>query len=135
MNPKTDLSGKNVLSMESKNAVVSALWVIVMINMLAADIFSFMLPQADATTQVSQAMMLAFAFVIEIPIAMILLSRVLKPKASFVVNLIAAILTALFVIAGGAGLLHYYFFATIEIIAMVAAVILAHRMHKQTKFA
>jgi hypothetical protein len=111
---------KNI-GMEAMKARLSTLWIFVMINMLSADIFSFMLPASasDAPVQVTQAIMLAFAVVIEIPIAMIFLSRVLKYRANRLVNIIACVITILFVIAGGSMTLHYLFFATVEVVTML----------------
>lgn len=109
------------IGMEPMKARLSTLWIFIMINMLAADIFSFMLPAAasDAPVHVTQAMMLAFAVVIEIPISMIFLSRVLGHKANRLANIIACVITILFVIAGGSQTLHYLFFAAVEIVTML----------------
>jgi Sec-independent protein secretion pathway component TatC len=112
---------KKPIGMEDVKARLSTLWIVVMFNMLSADIFSFMLPASasDAPAQVTQAIMLAFAVVIEIPIAMIFLSRVLSHKANRLANIIASIITILFVVAGGSLTLHYLFFATIEVVTML----------------
>lgn len=112
---------KDPIELETMKARLSTLWTFVMINMLAADIFSFMLPEAasDTPIHVTQAMMLAFAVVIEIPIAMIFLSRVLGHKANRLANIIACAITILFVIAGGSSTLHYLFFAAVEISTML----------------
>lgn len=102
-------------------ARLSTLWVFIMVNMLAADIFSFMLAgsTASAPIKVTQGMMLAFAAVIEIPILMIFLSRVLAPKTNRLANIAACTITIAFVIAGGSPDLHYLFFASIEVITML----------------
>jgi hypothetical protein len=106
---------------ETPNAKLSALWTFVMVNILAADIFSFMLAgqESEPLSAVTPAMMLAFAAVLEIPVAMIFLSRILKPRANRAVNLAACAVTILFVIAGGSLTPHYVFFASMEIIAML----------------
>lgn len=112
---------KKNIGMEAMKARLSTLWIVVMFNMLAADIFSFMLPAtaSDAPVPVTQSMMLVFAIVIEIPIAMIFLSRILKHRANRLANIIASVITILFVIAGGSLTLHYLFFATIEVVTML----------------
>jgi hypothetical protein len=56
---------------------------------------------------------------LEIPIAMIFLSRVLKYRANRWANIIASVITILFVIGGGSAYLHYYFFAAIEVLSML----------------
>jgi Sec-independent protein secretion pathway component TatC len=105
---------------------ISVLWIVVMINMIYADIFSFMLPgflndlmTGNTPLKITQGIMLAFGFLVEIPIAMIFLSRVLKYKANRWANIIASVITIIFVIGGGSAYLHYYFFATIEVVIML----------------
>ena len=101
---------------------LSTLWIVVMFNMAFADILSFMLEWTTGHTpevQVSQGVMLAFAVLIEIPIAMILLSRVLKYRVNRWANIIAAAITIVFVIGGGSTHLHYIFFAAVEVLCML----------------
>ena len=70
--------------------LLSTLWIVVMINMAYADILSLHIPGAFdevAKTSVSTGtsipqLMLGGAVMLEIPIAMILLSRVLKFKVN-----------------------------------------------------
>ena len=66
---------------------LSTLWVVVMFNMVFADILTFIKPGAlqelwagQAGVTVTPGLLLVFAILIEIPIAMIFLSRVLKPR-------------------------------------------------------
>lgn len=73
------------------------LWVVVSINMIFADIFSFMFLTEFPVTQ---EMMLVMAMIIEIPIAIIFLSWVLKDKANRLANIIASAITIPFIIAG-----------------------------------
>jgi len=101
---------------------ISVLWMVVMFNMVFADIISFMLPEflndimtGNTPFEITQGIMLIFAIVLEIPIAMIFLSRVLKYGANRWANIIAGVITILFVIGGGSLTLHYIFFAAIEV--------------------
>ena len=104
---------------EPARAILSTLWIVVLINILSADIFSFMLGSAgEAQVSVTPWIMFAFAIVHEIPIAMIILSRVLKQGVNQAVNYIAAGLTALYIIAGGSATPHYIFFALMELICL-----------------
>ena len=100
----------------------STLWIVVMINVAMADIFGFMmeLMAGNTTTevQIPQVGMLIFAIIMEIPIAMIFLSRVLKYGVNRWANIIASVITIAFVILGGSVNLVYIFFATIEIVCM-----------------
>ncbi|MBU1049003.1 hypothetical protein KKG90_03150 [Candidatus Bipolaricaulota bacterium] len=101
---------------------LSLLWIVVMFNMAFADIFTFMIELTSGVTtsevQVPQVSMLLFAILVEVPIVMIFLSRVLKARANQWTNTIAAIMTTAFIIAGAAYSLPYAFFAAMEIVAM-----------------
>lgn len=108
---------------------LSVLWIIVMMNMIFADILSFMLPESlnDIITgntpfKITQEIMLVFVILLEIPIAMIFLSRVLKHRANRWTNIVASVITILFVIGGGSMTLHYIFFATIEVAIMLVII-------------
>ena len=114
--------------LEDVKLKIILLWVVVMINAIFADIFSFMFP---TEFQVTQEIMLVFAIIIEIPIAMIFLSWVLKDKANRLANIIASAIYITFVIVGGSGYLHYYFFATIEIVCMALIIWYAWKWPKQ----
>jgi Sec-independent protein secretion pathway component TatC len=109
---------------------LSTLWIVVMFTMIFADILSFMTPGfmkqiIDGTTgtQVTQELLLVFAILLEIPIMMIFLSRTLKYKTNRLANIVAALITALFVIGGGSTYLHYIFFATVEIVCMLLIIL------------
>jgi hypothetical protein len=105
---------------------ISTLWVVVMFNVLAADILSFIQPGflAEAMTgyaggvQITNEFLLVAAVLLEIPIAMVFLTRVLPSRPSRLANLGAVVITAAFVIAGGSLSLHYIFLVTMEVIAM-----------------
>ena len=108
---------------------ISTLWIVVMFTMVFADILGMMMPgvlqkmsAGDVGVPVTQELLLVFAILLQIPIAMIYLSRVLKPTANRWANTVAAILTTVFVVGGGSPYLHYYFFATVEIACMALIV-------------
>lgn len=96
----------------------STLWLVVLLNMLFADILNFVTPGLP-TPEVTPTLLLVFAALLEIPIAMVYLSRTLKPKANRIANITAAVVTIVFTIAGGTANLHYAFFATAEVICML----------------
>ena len=106
----------------SKKVYFSTLWIVVMINVAMADIFGFMMDKMAGTAapeiQVPQIGMLIFAIIMEIPILMIFLSRVLKYKGNRWANIIAAIITVVFIVAGGSLDMVYVFFATVEIVCL-----------------
>jgi hypothetical protein len=110
-------------------ARLSTLWIVVLFNMVFADILSFIKPGALQEMSAGQAgvnatpgMLLAFALLLEIPIAMIFVSRILKPRAGLWANGAAALITTVFVVAGGMTDLHYLFFAAVEIACMAAII-------------
>lgn len=112
-------------------AEISTLWIVVLINILSADVFSFMLGAAGETAvAVTPWIMLAFAVVHEVPIAMIFLSRLLKRGANRLLNYIAAGMTALYVIAGGSATPHYIFFALAEVVCLILIVVRAKNWKK-----
>ena len=104
---------------------LSILWIIVMFNMLFADVLTLYIPEnleeimtRSTSVQITEGLMLVMAITIEIPIVMIFLSRILKYRANRWANIIASAITIVFVIGGGSLVLHYIFFATIEVACM-----------------
>ena len=105
---------------------LSTLWVFVLFNMVFADIVGFMNPGAleaiikgEVEIHITQELLLIFSVMLEIPIAMILLSRILEYRTNRLANIIAAIITTLFVIGGGDTYLSYLFFASIEVVTLL----------------
>ena len=105
---------------------LSLLWIVVMFTMAFADILTFVLPEAlndmvmgTTDVKITQELLLVMAVFVQIPILMIYLSRVLNHKINRLVNIIASIITILFVVGGGSLYPHYIFFATIEVICML----------------
>jgi hypothetical protein len=115
--------------MSNMGTKISTLWIVVMFNMIFADILGMMMPgvltamsAGQVGVQVTQGLLLVFAILLEIPIAMIFLSRTLKPGHNRWANTVAAIVTTVFVMGGGSPYLHYYFFATVEVACMAMIV-------------
>ena len=127
---KTDKTDLKVL--------LSTLWIVVMLNMIFADILTLYISEflqeiltESTPVQITQELMLAMAFIIEIPIVMIFLSRVLKHKANRWVNIIASVIIILFVVIGGSLVLHYIFFAAIEVVCLSLIIWYAWKWPKQ----
>jgi hypothetical protein len=102
---------------------LSTLWIVVLINMIFADIFSIMVELVNKDTlnipgDVKTIMAIA-AIVTNIPILMIYFSRILEYKANRIINIIAAILTIIYVIGGGDTAPHYLIIASIEVILLI----------------
>jgi predicted anti-sigma-YlaC factor YlaD len=113
----------NKVEMKTK---LSTLWIFVMLNMIFADILSFMdskflqelMTGYAGDVQITPSFLLLAAVCLEIPIAMVLLSRLLKYRINRWANIMAGIFTILFVIGGGSTAPHYIFFATIEVVCL-----------------
>lgn len=103
---------------------LSTLWIFIMFNMVFADILSFMYPGGlkevltgyAGGVHITPGFLLVAAVLAEIPIAMIVLSRVLRHRANRRANIAAAVVTIAFVVGGGAlNQPHYIFFAAMEV--------------------
>ncbi len=107
--------------------LLSTLWIVVMINMLKADILSlYVHGSADELARTSAStgtpipqLMLGGAIMMEMSIAMIILSRVLKYGVNRPVNIIVSIITIAFIVGGGVSYPHYIFIATVEAICLL----------------
>jgi hypothetical protein len=107
--------------------VLSTLWVVVMINMLKADILSLFIPGAtDEVVKTSAAistpipqLMLGAAIMGNLAIAMIILSRVLKHGINRWVNIIIGIVTIAYIWGGMASYPHYIFIASVETLCLL----------------
>ena len=111
--------------MEDLRVKLSTLWIFVLFNIVFADIVGFVHPGAleeimtgDVGFELTPGILLVFSIFLEIPIAMIFLSRVLKYTANRWANIVAGVITILFVIGGGSMRLSYMFFATVEVACM-----------------
>ncbi len=116
--------GQTIKKIDTK-ALLSTLWIVVMINMLKADILSLYIPGAAeevvktaGETPIPQ-LMLGGAIMMEIAIVMIILSRVLKYRVNRWVNIITSIITIAFIWGGASSEPHYLFIATVETICLL----------------
>lgn len=114
-------------------AKISTLWVVVMMNMIYADILGFlgegvleeMISGYAGEIKLTETLILIAALMVEIPIIMILLSRILKYKLNRIVNICAACFTILFIIGGGSLAWEYIFIASVETISMLCIIWIA----------
>ncbi len=116
---------KNLSNLTDTRSKLSTLWIVVMFNMAFADIVGFLNPGAleeMIAMKPDQGLLLVFSILIEIPISMIFLSRILKPKVNRWVNIIASVITILWIIGGGNTSASYIFFATIEVATMLVII-------------
>lgn len=117
---------------------LSTLWVFVLFNMIFADIVGFMNPgvlesivKGELEIEVTQELLLVFSIMLEIPIAMVLLSRILSYRVNRWANIVAALITILFVVGGGSAYLSYFFFASIEVLTMLFIIAFAWRWREE----
>lgn len=109
-------------------ARLSAGWVFVMLNMIFADILSFMSPgtlqqilagNADGI-QITPGFLLLAAVVAEVPISMVLVTLLVPQRAARWANIGAAAVTVAFVLGMGSATPHYVFIAALETLGCVA---------------
>lgn len=119
--------------MKIKKETISTLWVFIMMNMLYADILSFMNPEFlkqvltgyAGEVMITPLLLLTAAIALEIPIGMIFLSRILKGNKGRWANIIAGILTIAFITAGGSIDPHYIFIGSIEVLCLLFIIVKA----------
>ena len=95
---------------------LSTLWVFMLFNYLYADVMAGFDPEIPRN--MSREALLAFSFLMEIPVAMVLLSRVLKYRPNRWANLLAGAFMAVVAVSAlliGGTTLYYAFFSAIEI--------------------
>ncbi len=120
-------ANKMTIGIEDKRVLLSTLWIFVMFNYLYCDVFGLMdsvllnqlIKGYAGEIQITQGFLLGFAILIEIPIAMVLLSRVLKYKANRRANIVAGTIMTVVQISslffGSSPTIYYIFFSIIEI--------------------
>ena len=113
--------------MQDRKAILSTLWIFLTANYIYCDVLSHMDPTAIkelvtgtlGSIQVTQGFLLAAAIFMEIPFAMIILSRVLKYRINRWANIIAGVFMAASQVGtmnmGTPPTLHYLFYSAIEI--------------------
>ena len=128
-----DLISSNNRVEIDKKALLSTLWIFVLFNIIFRDIHEFfrlglleeMMTGIVNGNQVTEQVMLIGAFMVEIPILMVLLSRILNYRINRWANIIIGAVTIALVIGMGQKDLDDIFFATVEVIALSAIIWLA----------
>ena len=120
-------TSRKTAEMKDIKAILSTLWIFATLNYLYCDVLGFFDPatlQALITgsagnIQLTPGFLLGAAILMEIPISMVLLSRVLKYRANRRANIIAGTIMTLVQISslflGTAPTNYYIFFSVIEI--------------------
>ena len=132
---------KKIFGKEYIKVKLSLLWLFVMLNYIYADIMTLMdssilnelLAGAVGGLQITPTFLLVGAILMEIPIAMVFLSLILKNKVNRWANIIAGFIkTAIMILTMFVGVptMYYLFFGVIEIVTTTAIVIIAWKWKK-----
>jgi hypothetical protein len=108
-------------------ALLSTLWIFVLFNIAFRDIHEILRPGflEEVMTgtvngvQMTEGFLLLGGMMLEIPIAMILLSRVLPNRANRWANIIAGPIAIALIVVGAPSDLDDMFFATIEVVTLL----------------
>ena len=109
-----------------KRILLSTLWIFLTVNYIFCDVFTLMYSEElkqiligkVGDMEITQSFLLTFAVIMEIPMVMIFLSRILKFNINRVLNIIAGIILTIIQtgsLFAGTPSLHYIFFSIIEI--------------------
>jgi len=121
-----------------KKVVLSTLWIFLVANFIYCDVFGLhhhellrdLLTGSVGNMQITQEFLLGFSVLMEISMAMILVSRFMKPKYNRILNIISGLLFAsvqTWSLTDGSATLHYWFFSVIEIATCISIVWIAWR--------
>lgn len=107
---------------------LSTLWIVVMMNMIFADIFTVFVELVNKNTLTAipgdvKVIMAIAAVVTNIPILMIYFSRVLPYKWNRLSNIVAGIFTIIYIIGPGDTSLHYIICAGVEVIILLVIIV------------
>lgn len=123
--------------LEDKRSLLSALWIFLAANYIYCDHLSLLEPGAVnglmagqiGSIQITQGFLLSAALIIEIPILMIVLARVLKYRVNRWVNIIAGVLLVVIQVGsmgfGTPPTLVYLFYSVLEVVVNLLIVWLA----------
>lgn len=129
--------------MEQKKGLLSTLWVFLSLNYILCDLISNMEPSvvrgllegSIAGIPINETMLLIVALSLEIPIAMVVLSKILPRKSNRVINVIAAVLMIVYQLGSFAvdsdSAMHYIFFSLIEVIGNIVIITIALRWKEE----
>jgi hypothetical protein len=105
--------------------------------MILADVLSLYIAVLDPSVLEipgdAKLFMIVAAILVNIPIFMILLAKVLPRKSNRVVNIIASVATILFIVGGGSLLPHYIVIGSIEVVLLVTIIVIAGQWRSDVK--
>ncbi|PIB30701.1 hypothetical protein BFP77_03840 [Maribacter sp. 4U21] len=109
---------------------LSILWIFLTVNYIFCDVFSLYLAETlkDLMSgkmggiEFTQEFLLLFSMIMEIPILMIVLSKLLKPRINKWLNIIVGLMLLIVQVVSlitGENYKHYIFFSIIEIVTLI----------------
>jgi hypothetical protein len=120
-------TNNKTIELKDRKVILSTLWIFAMFNYLYCDIMTVMDPvqlkqllTGTVGITMNEKFLLGAAILMEIPIAMIFLSRILNYKSNRLANIIAGVIMTVVQIMSlfvgtGSPTLYYLFFSVIEI--------------------
>jgi len=112
-------------------SLLSTLWVFILFNMILRDLHEFPTEgfiEELMSLNLSDVEMLLYGFMVEIPIMMVLFSRILQDKVNKWVNIVAAIIALPGILSTlPSGDLDDIFFAMMSSMALVSIVLIARK--------
>jgi hypothetical protein len=126
-------TSNKLIQIQDKKIALSTLWVFVMFCIAYADIIGFIEPgtleniiNGNTGFVLTPTLILVFSLFQAIPIAMILVSRWFRRDVNRWLNIVASVLTLLYVLGGGNWeSVSYPIFAALEVVAMLGIIWLA----------
>ncbi len=126
-------ASNKLIQVQDRKVTLSTLWVFVMFCIAYADIIGFIEPGAlkniidgNVGFDLTPAIILVFSLFQAIPIAMIVITRLFRRDVNRWLNVVAAVLTLLYVLGGGNWeSASYPVFAALEVVAMLGIIWLA----------
>jgi hypothetical protein len=140
--PAITLDAKEITRMENTKARLSTFWIFAMFNYLYCDVLALMdsgylkqvLTGNVAGIHMTQGFLLGASILMEIPTAMVLVSRVLGYRANRWANIIAGSIMTVVQVAtlfmGASPTIYYIFFSIIEIACTALIVWYAWQWHE-----
>ena len=122
--------------MKDRKLALSTLWVFLMFNYLYCDVLTLTDPVKQSGPQLTQGFLLGASILMEIPIVMVILSRILKYRINRWANIIAGtIMVAVQILTLFIGIptIYYVFFSAIEITCALFIIWYAWKWPKQNE--
>src|SRR5512141_1423130 len=126
-------ASNKLIQVQDKKITLSTLWIFVMFCIAYADIIGFIEPgtlqkiiNGNVGFELTHAIIVVISVIQAIPIAMILMSRWFRRDVNRWLNVVASVLTLLYVLGGGNWeSASYPVFAALEVVAMLGIIWLA----------